>query len=109
MTWRVDGAFDQPMSRRDLFRAAGSGGIGLVAATVPLGLLAACGSDDNAEKTLRIGVLAPLTGSAAPYGAVVNNAVDAAVKQLNATKGGLPDRKIEILLRDSKSDPVVAA
>lgn len=100
-------AFDHLISRRELFRAAGSGGVQLATASLSLSLLAACTSGDETAP-LRIGVLAPLTGEDASYGAVVNNSLDAAVKHLNATKGGLPDTKLELLLRDSKSNPETA-
>lgn len=104
----MDGAVDHRISRRELLRAAGSGGVKLAATSFSLWLLAACGSGGRPDKTLRIGVLAPLSGQDLPYGAIVSNSLDAAVRQLNATRGGVPDTKLELLLRDSKSDRAAA-
>ncbi len=57
------------------------------------------GSDD----TLKIGVIAPMSGPAAAMGTVASTALDAAVAHRNAT-GGLEGRKVEVLLRDSGAE-----
>lgn len=70
-------------------------GAGLAAA----GALAGCGSSGKPE-TLKVGVLTPQSGPLAATGALVANALTAAVRQVNANRG-LAGRKVELLLRDT--------
>jgi len=55
-------------------------------------------------QTVKIGVLAPITGFAAADGASVRNSVKLAVDVLNAG-GGLLGRKVEAVLYDDHADP----
>ena len=65
------------------------------------------GSDKKAD-TIKIGVVAELTGNNATYGTSITNGIKLAVQQLNDT-GGLLGKKIELVVADNKSDPAEAA
>lgn len=90
---------------------------GVLAASIAL---AACGSDDSSggsnggggettdKGTVKIGVLAPITGSLAPYGAAMKNGMEVAVDLINAD-GGFGGRKVEYTLVDDQTDPKAAA
>jgi branched-chain amino acid transport system substrate-binding protein len=56
-----------------------------------------------AADTIKIGLLAPLTGFAAADGASVKNSVDLAVEKVNAG-GGLLGRKVELVVYDDRAD-----
>lgn len=56
-----------------------------------------------AEDTIKIGGLAPLTGSVAQYGIAVKEGADLYISQLNAA-GGIGGKKVEILWEDEKGD-----
>jgi branched-chain amino acid transport system substrate-binding protein len=81
---------------------AASAGIGIATIPVSGSLLAACGGLGGRD-TLKIGVLAPFSGTGSFVGSVVNSSLEAAVKQVN-DKGGLGGRKVELLLRDTGDD-----
>ena len=53
--------------------------------------------------TMKVGVIAPFSGVGAYVGRIVNNSLDAAVAQINAT-GGVGGRKIEVVKRDTGTD-----
>jgi len=93
------------ISRREFLKVAGAGGL---AATFGGSLLAACSKAATTASagagTLKVGVTAPYSGIAAFAGVIVNNSLNAAVAQLNAT-GGIGGRKVELLLRDTGVDP----
>ena len=57
---------------------------------------------------IKIGVLIALSGPAAAYGAEERRAVEAVVNQVNA-QGGIKGRKIELVVRDTKTNPTEAA
>lgn len=57
-----------------------------------------------AEETIKIGILAPLTGFAAADGLSVKNAVTLAEEQVNA-KGGVLGKKIALVIYDDAADP----
>jgi len=57
-----------------------------------------------AQQTVKIGVLAPLTGFAAADGASVKNALKLAVDHINAA-GGLLGKKVETVVYDDHADP----
>jgi ABC-type branched-subunit amino acid transport system substrate-binding protein len=103
------------VSRRDFLKWAGAAGI------VGAGALSGVSCGKSSEKaaapsgtnkgfgsgggsTLKVGVIAPLSGVGAFVGRIVNNSLDAAVDQINST-GGVGGRKVEVLLRDSGTDP----
>lgn len=54
--------------------------------------------------TLKVGVIGPFSGVGAFVGRIVNNSLDAAVAQINAT-GGIGGRKVQVLKRDTGTDP----
>jgi ABC-type branched-subunit amino acid transport system substrate-binding protein len=85
-------------------------------------VLGACGSDDKSSSsgsgsggsaqtankgTVKIGVLAPVTGPLAPYGAAMKNGMEVAVDLINKD-GGFGGRKVEYTLVDDQTDPKAA-
>ncbi|HVV37393.1 MAG TPA: ABC transporter substrate-binding protein [Acidimicrobiales bacterium] len=54
--------------------------------------------------TLKVGVVGIFSGVGAFVGRIVNNSLDAAVAQINAT-GGIGGRKVEVIKRDTGTDP----
>jgi branched-chain amino acid transport system substrate-binding protein len=74
--------------------------------------LTACGSGGDSassgdSKTIKLGVVADLTGAAAPLGTRQAAGAKAAADRINAD-GGVKGRKIELIVRDSKTDPTQA-
>ena len=88
MTWTV--------SRRLLL-----GGL----ATLPFGLQRANG---QAAESIRIGVLAPLTGGGGPYGPTIVQAAKLAADEINSAGGVLGGRKIELFVEDDETNPTAA-
>ena len=68
---------------------------------------AACSGGKKADATIKVGVLAPLTGGVAEYGHAVNNGVIQFVEETNA-KGGINGKQIELVTYDEEGDPVKA-
>lgn len=64
--------------------------------------LAGCAQSSG---TVKIGVIAPLTGDVKTFGESVKNGIELAVDQWNE-KGGVAGKKVEIVLADDKNDPV---
>ena len=60
-----------------------------------------------ASDTIKIGVLAPLTGAVAQYGNAVNNGVMMFFEELNAN-GGINGKQVELVTYDEEGDPVKA-
>jgi len=56
-----------------------------------------------AENTIKIGFPLPLSGPVSVYGVPVIKGAEMAVQEINA-KGGVLDRKLELLERDSKAN-----
>jgi branched-chain amino acid transport system substrate-binding protein len=81
----------------------------VVLAVVFVMSFAACsGSGKKAEAaTIKVGVLAPLTGAVAEYGNAVNNGVVMYFEELNA-KGGINGKQVELVTYDEEGDPVKA-
>lgn len=71
--------------------------------TVVAGLLA--GTAANAADPVRIGIAAPLSGSAATYGQDVKRGAELAAEEINAKGGILNGRKIELVYEDDKGSP----
>lgn len=67
-------------------------------------VLAGCSSS---EDTIKIGVIAPLTGEVAVYGNATNNGIELYVEQLNAA-GGIDGKKVELVTYDDKGDATEA-
>ncbi len=68
--------------------------------------LAACGGAGG-SKTIKIGVIAPMTGDVKTFGESTKNGVEMAVAEWNA-KGGIMGKQIDIVLGDDKNDPAEA-
>ena len=60
-----------------------------------------------ASDTIKVGVLAPLTGAVAQYGNAVNNGVQMYFEELNA-KGGINGKQVELVTYDEEGDAVKA-
>ena len=60
-----------------------------------------------ASDTIKVGVLAPLTGAVAQYGNAVNNGVMMYFEELNAN-GGINGKQVELVTYDEEGDPVKA-
>jgi branched-chain amino acid transport system substrate-binding protein len=94
-------------------RSAGRLGIALLAATV---ILSACGSDksetqegtDSGDKIVKIGVIAPLSGSLTALGLGIKNGADLAVRQANEQKK-IKGWKIVLAPEDDTAVPDVGA
>jgi branched-chain amino acid transport system substrate-binding protein len=110
---------DDDVSRRDFIHWAGKIGFLGVSMLAAGGALSACTEDEKAVAagsgggsgfgsggggdTLRIGVIAPLSGVGAFVGRIVNTSLGAAVQQVNST-GGIGGRKVEVVTRDTGTD-----
>ena len=81
----------------------------VLAVVFVMSFVACSGGGKKAEEaaTIKVGVLAPLTGAVAEYGNAVNNGVIQYVEELNA-KGGINGKKIELITYDEEGDPVKA-
>lgn len=86
------------MTRRTALAAAAG-----LSALSALGLARAQGTEP-----IKIGVLIALSGPAAAYGAEERRAVEAVFNQVNA-QGGIKGRKVELVVRDTKTNPTEAA
>jgi branched-chain amino acid transport system substrate-binding protein len=78
----------------------------VLAAVSVLMFPAACSNSDPDEPgaTLKVGLIVSLTGNYAPLGSEDKKAVELAVQQVNDA-GGLLGRRVELLVRDDKSQP----
>ena len=82
----------------------------LLCAVMLASLLSACGSStssSNTSNTIKVGVIAPLTGNVAVYGMAVRDAVELYAKKFNDA-GGVNGNKIELIIYDDKGDPTEA-
>jgi branched-chain amino acid transport system substrate-binding protein len=64
-------------------------------------VMAGCG--EKGSKTIKIGVVAPLTGAVAAYGEGARDGILLAFDKINAA-GGINDKKIEPIVEDNKGD-----
>ena len=76
-------------------------------------VVAGCSRDtggDAAEekKTVKLGVIAPLTGSLSELGLGIKNSVDLAIRQANE-KGTVPGYEIVLAAEDDAADPATGA
>ncbi len=62
------------------------------------------GDANGTGKTIVIGGSGPLTGSAAQYGVGVKNAIELAVKEINAA-GGVNGNTLKLVFQDDEADP----
>ena len=108
-----------PVTRRDFLKVAGVGAAALGIGGGLSGALAACGSSGGSSdgassgsgRTIKVGLVSPLTGALAAFGEADNYCV---TRWKEATKGGIKTadgvtHPIEILVRDSQSDSNRAA
>jgi branched-chain amino acid transport system substrate-binding protein len=72
-------------------------GLGL---SVGLALAAA----DSASAQVKLGVVGPLTGGSAAFGAQLKNGTEQAVEDINAA-GGILGQKVQVLVGDDRGDP----
>jgi branched-chain amino acid transport system substrate-binding protein len=80
-------------------------GVASLAVALLIGTLAA---RPEAQQTIKIGVIQPLTGAFAASGTYVSNGARIAADEINAG-GGVLGRKIELVVEDNKSNPTEAA
>lgn len=74
---------------------------GLTAAAV---LFSACGGKETENtETIKVGAMAPLTGSLAIYGVTASNGTKLAIEEINKN-GGILGKQIELNLLDEKGD-----
>src|SRR5574344_1798857 len=70
--------------------------------------LAGCGGGKKADgDTVKIGGNLEMTGGSASYGASAKNAIELALKQINA-KGGVNGKKLALVVADNKSEAAEA-
>lgn len=102
------GCGSQPLTDKRLSRRHFLGAAGGLATALPLaGLLGAC-SQASASQTLKVGVLAPFSNQDSTIGTVVSHSLQAAVRRINTTHGGL-GRKVELIFRDTGTGPQAGA
>ena len=80
-------------------------GVASLAVALLIGTLAA---RPEAQQTIKVGVIQPLTGAFAASGTYVSNGARIAADEINAA-GGVLGRKIELVVEDNKSNPTEAA
>jgi len=73
----------------------------LTAAVVAVSVLLLGGCSKNAEKTINIGFIGPLTGDAANYGKLMTQAIKIAVEERN-NSGGIGGMKVNFIAEDSE-------
>jgi branched-chain amino acid transport system substrate-binding protein len=66
------------------------------------------GSAQEEKKTVKVGVIAPLTGNLSELGLGIKNSVDLAVRQANE-KGTVPGYEIVLAAEDDAADPATGA
>lgn len=69
-------------------------------------VLVSCAQEQKIE-TIKIGVIASLTGPAAFYGEAIRDGIDLAVKEVNE-KGGINGKQIEVVYEDDGTDATKA-
>lgn len=102
---------ERELTRRQVLRTAGYGGMGLALAS----LLAACSSDDSGGGTgetsgssepIKIGILADLTGPFTTYGTSLAHSAELAINEIN-DGGGIAGRQITMIIEDTATDVTV--
>jgi branched-chain amino acid transport system substrate-binding protein len=96
----ISGAASKKLDRRIIIKAAAAAGVAQLAA--PFVLTA------RAADTVKIGLDNPLTGTFAALGKNELIGAQLAIEQINA-KGGILDRKVELLVEDSTSGDTATA
>lgn len=80
----------------------------LLAIALLCGVMAGCGSKNASSDTIKIGVLAPITGANAEHGKSYQVATNMAVSEINEA-GGINGKKLELVFKDSESDQQTTA
>ena len=103
---------ERELTRRQVLRTAGYGGMGLALAS----LLAACSSDDSggggtgetsgSSEPIKIGILADLTGPFTTYGTSLAHSAELAINEIN-DGGGIAGRQITMIVEDTATDVTV--
>ena len=83
---------------------SGLGKKALIAVVASLAIVASGASVSFAAKTIKIGVLSPLTGLYSIVGKRTSQGINMAVKEINDA-GGVLGHKFEALIRDSETNP----
>lgn len=71
-------------------------------------LMTGCGGGKKADDTIKIGMIAEMTGNSASYGMSIAAGTRMAVEEINAGKG-LLGKKIQLIEADNKSEPAESA
>ena len=77
--------------------------VSIVVALIMVSLVFAGGKKED-DNTIKIGGIAPLSGSVAVYGVECTNGVNLAVEEINAA-GGINGKKIVYIAEDDEGDP----
>lgn len=72
-----------------------------------IGLAGCLGDGGSGTDALKIGLVAPFSGDYAFYGTGQRNGLEVAVEMLNSSDEVLPDTNVELIDRDSETDPEV--
>lgn len=80
----------------------------VIAGTLTIGLLGGCGGQKQAANEIKIGGNFGLTGGIATFGNSSKNAINMAVKEINAS-GGVLGKQITFVFADNKSEAAEAA
>ena len=67
-------------------------------------VLAGCQGGSSGDNTIRIGLIAPLTGSESLFGQGYKRGVELAVKHINEA-GGILGKEVELFIEDDQNDP----
>ncbi|NPV87917.1 ABC transporter substrate-binding protein [Coprothermobacteraceae bacterium] len=78
--------------------------LALVSLVLLVAILVAGCQGASSAKTIRIGLIAPLTGSESLFGQGYKRGVELAVKDINA-KGGVLGKTVELFVEDDQNDP----
>ena len=65
-----------------------------------------CGAEKKEAKTIKVGVILPLTGKLAKFGEIENKSFLMAAEEINAA-GGVNGKKIELIIEDTTGKPDV--
>src|SRR5581483_5348379 len=93
-----------PTRRRVITRRQALAGAGASAAALAAGV---CRPAIAQSEPIRIGYLPALTGPSSSTGIGINRGTALAVKEINAA-GGIKGRQLELIVRDTQSDPTKA-
>ncbi len=80
---------------------------GLFWVAIAVSLAASASIPAFAADTIKIGMIGPLTGPCAYYGASMTKAAEMAVEEING-KGGVKGKRIALIIEDDESSPVKA-